>query len=101
MKQEIRDRWTAALRSGEYEQGVRSFESGGRFCALGVLCDALGQPTRAVDGRGNWSFVDEVLPSGIMWEVVDRNDGSLTDDGQAMPFDQLADWIDENVPVEP
>jgi hypothetical protein len=39
MNKEIADKWIEALRSGEYEQGIASLQSGGRFCCLGVLCD--------------------------------------------------------------
>lgn len=42
---EVRQKWVAALKSGEYKQGTeslhRKFEDGGKdeFCCLGVLCD--------------------------------------------------------------
>lgn len=41
MKQEIKERWLEALRSGEYEQGRRRLmnEDNGTFCCLGVLTD--------------------------------------------------------------
>lgn len=45
MNQEIKAQWTAALRSGEYEQGTNrlaTLRRGGKtpaFCCLGVLCD--------------------------------------------------------------
>jgi hypothetical protein len=34
----IKERWLAALRSGEYEQGRGMLEFNGKFCCLGVLC---------------------------------------------------------------
>lgn len=42
--EEIKTKWVAALRSGEYKQGrgfLRKIDSKGvdRFCCLGVLCD--------------------------------------------------------------
>lgn len=40
MKQEIKERWVEALRSGKYEQGTGALTTGsGRYCCLGVLCD--------------------------------------------------------------
>lgn len=40
MRLEIAKLWIKALRSGKYKQGYRTLRcSGGRFCALGVLCD--------------------------------------------------------------
>lgn len=44
MNKEIKDRWTAALRSGDYKQGqgaLCAVQEGqpDEFCCLGVLCD--------------------------------------------------------------
>lgn len=41
MNPEVKARWVAALRSGEYRQGLaRALNDGnGGFCCLGVLCD--------------------------------------------------------------
>lgn len=43
MNREIRDQWTAALRSGDYAQGRGALHAysptGGRYCCLGVLCE--------------------------------------------------------------
>lgn len=98
MKREIRDRWTAALRSGEYEQGVGSFEEDGKHCALGVLCDVMGLPT-TVRGVGNWGAARGLLEGVSPHDIAERND-SGGEDCEPMPFTHLADWIEENVPVE-
>lgn len=51
MKKEIADRWTAALRSGEYLQGTRCLclidkDTGNKlYCCLGVLCDLHAKET--------------------------------------------------------
>lgn len=40
MNPEIKARWVAALRSGEYAQGAGELRSyNDKFCCLGVLCD--------------------------------------------------------------
>jgi len=39
MKTEIADKWTTALRSGEYEQGRNYLASDGKFCCLGIACE--------------------------------------------------------------
>lgn len=40
LKQDIKARWVAALRSGNYQQGHRALRTGSNhFCCLGVLCD--------------------------------------------------------------
>lgn len=39
MNEDIKARWVAALRSGEYEQGTDYLCNDGKFCCLGVLSD--------------------------------------------------------------
>jgi hypothetical protein len=39
MNQEIKEKWIAALQSGEYQQGHDYLTSEGKYCCLGVLCD--------------------------------------------------------------
>jgi hypothetical protein len=46
MDSDIKERWVAALRSGQYEQGVgyltyKLEDEVNRYCCLGVLCDIL------------------------------------------------------------
>lgn len=40
MNPEVKAKWIAALRSGQYQQGAGRLRSGGnKFCCMGVLCD--------------------------------------------------------------
>ena len=39
MNQEIKTKWVAALRSGEYKQAKNVLTDGIGFCCLGVLCE--------------------------------------------------------------
>jgi hypothetical protein len=41
MKEEWKDKWVKALRSGEYKQGRERLRSGNQFCCLGVLADLV------------------------------------------------------------
>lgn len=52
MNPEIKAKWVAALRSGEYKQGRGQLRIGDRFCCLGVLCDLHGRANRS-EWRGN------------------------------------------------
>ena len=38
MKENIKNLWVAALRSGNYEQGKEALQDGNCYCCLGVLC---------------------------------------------------------------
>jgi hypothetical protein len=45
MNPEVKQKWVAALRSGNYEQGKNYLKTfNGKFCCLGVLCDILPDP---------------------------------------------------------
>lgn len=47
MKREHRDKWLAALRSGEYEQTTGALHDKNGYCCLGVFCDVM-------FGRDHW-----------------------------------------------
>lgn len=73
MNPEIKQKWVAALRSGEYQQGKHRLHSiGGKFCCQGVLTDlrvkaeglAWGRE-RALDGRRICWSDDTVAWAGI------------------------------------
>jgi hypothetical protein len=100
MKREIRDRWTAALRSGEYEQGrstLRDRED--RYCCLGVLCDVLGQDVPQGDYRDPgpsclYELVHELIGEGMSDLLAAHNDSRRT-------FEWIAGYIDAHVELEP
>lgn len=122
MDQELKQRWTAALRSGEYEQGTDHLGTvgpdGEEYCCLGVLCmvakDELAEEGIEIgtltDGRmlidGEWSTlslrVADLLGmpngSGILENVPADPDGyhpelsAFNDCGAT--FSQIADLID-------
>ena len=64
MNQELKAKWLEALRGGKYEQGKGKFELRGKFCCLGVLCIAAGQPTTN-EGAGNWEYARSALGKGF------------------------------------
>lgn len=39
MREEVKNKWVKALRSGEYEQGTGKLHKDGKLCCLGVLCE--------------------------------------------------------------
>lgn len=120
MKRDIADKWTAALRSGDYEQGQHALHSNGAFCCLGVLCELHRQEVggewskyqsaeahvRAGDltyvtANGDWDY--SLLPEDVAeWaELASTNPGipahsclsHRNDDGWS--FTQIADVISQ------
>lgn len=122
MDPEIKARWTAALRSGEYEQ-TRTFlhvkgEIKDKFCCLGVLCDLAVKDNVAVPvttaNRGPFDPVHVAYDefTGTLPVVVGKWAGGVsglgsfcTEDGEAgtladlndsgKTFDEIADVIEQ------
>ena len=66
MKKEIKARWVAALRSGEYEQSKNFLKGEYGFCCLGVLCDILQDDLGGEWDEDSFMGVSEFLPGEIM-----------------------------------
>lgn len=115
MKPEVKEKWVAALRSGEYRQGMNALRRGEQFCCLGVLCDLAvrdGAEVKAKPGTSDadstWVYDESVgiLPESVVaWAGLDSlaprvespigalslptlNDGGYT-------FEQIADFIED------
>lgn len=56
MNPSIKALWVAALRSGEYQQGMGQLKTKGGFCCLGVLCDLA-----AKEGVGYWNPYEPIF----------------------------------------
>lgn len=107
MNPEIKTKWVAALRSGEFKQGRKQLRRGDNFCCLGVLCELYRRET----GNGDWSTggyflgTSDILPSSVRdWaglaesnpafsrglSLAERNDAGV-------PFAEIADIIDAEI----
>lgn len=110
MDQELKTKWLAALRSGDYKQVNGALESiiwGDEvgYCCLGVLSKIA---TGDAEGwiRSDGSDLLEANQCGIPEKIQDRlacmNDGGYDpDDGEVKlskhNFTEIADWIEENL----
>lgn len=108
MKKEIRDKWCAALRSGEYEQGRGQLRSeDNRYCCLGVLYSILGGEwsDRPRDGSfypkcgEDGGYLPLKTREGLMSEDIEI-ELSDKNDHDKKSFSEIADWIEENIPVD-
>lgn len=111
---EVRQKWTAALRSGDYVQGKRFLHKKDEFCCLGVLCElavkegVIPPPVQEEDyylydgrtGRLPWPVRDWAGLSsdagGYHKEGELQNSTYLTRDNDSynLNFNQIADIID-------
>jgi hypothetical protein len=127
MDPQIKARWTAALRSGDYTQGhgrLRQIGPGkDYFCCLGVLCELAHEegavsrflnegssryvysggyndasPTTLPAVVRNWAHMSPVHNQAVN-TLMEMNDGTKKPDGSygIYTFSEIADWIDENL----
>jgi hypothetical protein len=108
MNAEIKQKWLAALRSGEYQQGksaLRRDEDGQRrYCCLGVLCDLIDPNEWQPAKEGVPVAYKHAIATGMpTYDVMERVELSMmaaqklammNDDGQS--FVAIAKWIEEH-----
>lgn len=126
MNRTERDEWTAALRSGNYRQGQGRLDSAGKQCCLGVKCllDIAAnrhgvQRRKSVDVEGyEFGYTDELLIDCFsvgmpMLEILHKwgisedqaqalvllNDGDGRGNIPAHSFEEIAQWIEDNIPA--
>jgi len=114
---EIRDRWTKAMRSEEYEQGDRALNRSGWFCPLGILCNLHSKETgteweshnnpQEVDEELRYLGSDDFLPLDVIkWAGLESKDPllsihgvprsiSVLSDSDEFSFDEIAQLIEE------
>lgn len=107
MDRGLRDKWVAALRSGEYKQGrTRLKNEFGEYCCLGVLTEVSGVEGRWEDTSNGTYWVDpegsffSAYPPEIRGETLGAmktTDLIHLNDTQRKTFPEIADWIEENL----
>ena len=111
MDPDIKKKWVAALRSGEYRQGTGKLQTlGGTNCCLGVLLRVQGQDVIELyrDEDGTFSFLNvEVshvpldfaagLTLAQQGRLAKMNDGDRLEDVPPHSFEQIADYIEKNL----
>ncbi len=102
MTPELKAKWVAALRSGEYQQQREGFlyREGKGHCCLGVLAEVAGLMLKQ-DGRprdaGHLCDHYDVLSESqqrVLWRMNDGFGGPTTQ----RTFAEIADYIEESIP---
>ena len=114
MNIEVKKKWVAALRSGDYKQGQGHLKGGDGFCCLGVLCDLhskevdhygwqeqqggvysyqgrTGTITNEVSG-----WADLPVSNDTCGILVSMNDGGGDYALDGKDFNYIADYIEKN-----
>ena len=114
---EVKEKWLAALRSGEYKQGRNALRRNNNFCCLGVLCDIyseeknvpwekLGDHDRILDCKSilpdkikSWAELPGQNPSVEHTDLHSGKDNKTLaglNDIYHCDFNQIADIIEKN-----
>lgn len=95
MDVELKAKWVAALRSGEYQQITGQLRGGGGYCCLGVFCIVAGLPI-----SDNGISVETTAPDCYQ-PIVDLIGTQLSilwaKNDNRVPFPEIADWIEANL----
>lgn len=109
MHYEFKDKWLAALRSGDFKQGSKSLckineASEKTYCCLGVgyLVATGYDPIDTASGYIQGSNIDV---TGVPGEIVGHGShnniacklANMNDSGKS--FLEIADWIEDNIPA--
>ena len=110
MNPEIREKWLAALESGEYKQCQGSLKTNDGFCCLGVLCDLHAKETGKEWKIGPFKKMEKMeylneanyLPIEVQnWADMDSYNHHLYNNGflshindSGASFNQIADIIE-------
>lgn len=108
MDRELRDKWVAKLRDPETKQCKGALEKNDSNCCLGVLCNAVGiekgSPFLTRDIYFHFTSYDEWKSSlpptgfqGLSFKQIQKL-YKMNDSGSTFP--EIADWIEQNIPVE-
>jgi hypothetical protein len=99
---ELKAKWTAALRSGEYVQGIKRLfnKVDNTYCCLGVLCRVAGYDPYQETVCENETLTSFMLKQAGLTTDDESTLVSMNDGGANKPqfsFLQIANWIDANV----
>jgi hypothetical protein len=103
MKQELKDKWVAALRSGKYKQTRQGKlkNRGGAYCCLGVLCEVMEVPSKfdnfysEYEYDGNTLSLSEKIRKQAGIRQKDANKLVEMNDDTKATFKDIADYIEK------
>jgi len=111
LDRDVKRKWLAALRSGEFEKGQHCLYDGDSYCCLGVLCKVIGAEERHTDGDErvefgsndndkegfNWGYLSQGLLDEVGITDDDQRVLSTMNDRQNKSFKTIARVIERNI----
>ena len=101
MNADVKQKWVAALRSGQYKQGRGRLRQEDKYCCLGVLCDLSPIGTwESVESGIVYFGADVLTPNAVdEWACLYGSQiatlATLNDEGKS--FSEIADYIEANL----
>lgn len=104
----VKEKWVAALRSGEYIQGRRYLRNNNdEYCCLGVLCDLHSKETNVAQWTKSKFAINEYLGSTALlpmevhhWSGIEEfgfvHKLMCMNDGEQNSFAEIADYIERS-----
>ena len=111
MESELKARWIAALRSGNYQQGAGTLRSASdRYCCLGVLADIIapnewqsqdqpGAPYEWGEHSLGTYLPHSILDTEIQSQLTRMNDSLKTNNEHYNDFNAIADHIEKRTDI--
>lgn len=108
MNPELKTKWLAALRSGDYLQGRAVLRNRDRYCCLGVLCDLVDDTKWGEDEDGGFVYIGSfddapctTMPPDRIYDTagidLDIAHDLATSNDNGDTFEQIAEWIEEHL----
>lgn len=97
---EFKEKWVAALRSGEYKQGTGYLKNGNCYCCLGVACVISGIP---IEPKQRFIYTADGIPeliqgiNGVADDLSRMNDGNQMQNARPLSFAEIANYIETNL----
>lgn len=105
MKKTLKNKWTEALKSKKFEQGTGAFCRNNQYCCLGVLCEISALPKVVVHNdteyMGRSATFNHHMNEYFGLDYKQTNVLMDLNDAHRKTFDEIADWIETNIPGEP
>jgi hypothetical protein len=110
MNKSLKRKWVKNLRSGKYKQGqgrLRTVKDNS-FCCLGVLCDTIKSEWKPIDNIAyNWcgknnarTLVPLKTLNAIHLSQVAQDELVNMNDDENKSFQEIADWVKNNIPED-
>lgn len=97
---ELQEQWVEALESGEYEQGIGSLCSEGKYCCLGVACEVMGVEKTYIGDTVRFGNCLVTLSERLMNKLgIEKQSHFIVMNDSGKSFKEIAQYIRDNYDI--